>query len=322
MTNQHVYFIDPDFASPHPSGHLKHFSEAPLPLLLGRHPLASLDRVVVGFKGQWGRLEFAATEDAQEEKKERSSGAIRRASPSFEEEEEGRGGGEGRAPLLVAAAASGDPIVCVGYTLVTRDKAQTFRLLNTELRVLANEAKRRGQGRGGGGREKEEKVAIENAEEEAVAALGGSGLKYHGLIYQWSKKKGPDLLLPRTVLVTEDDELVIAVEDLRQDVSLPLPPTAAEAAAEGSNGSSRKFTPSPVPGEQTTVLLRLPLSQVVAVEEEAADPRHITLTVQEGLGGGKFGLPLFKGMKHTWRLYAEDRRQIDALIRVVRDGGM
>lgn len=84
VTDQHLYVIDPAFAAPNPrsvslpstlsnllcvpnvdhhhytiheqhSGHVKHFSEAPPPLLLARHPLRALDRVVLGFKGQWGR---------------------------------------------------------------------------------------------------------------------------------------------------------------------------------------------------------------------------------------------------------------------------
>ena len=31
---------------------------------------------------------------------------------------------------------AGDPVACVGYTLVTRDKAQTFKILNAELRCV------------------------------------------------------------------------------------------------------------------------------------------------------------------------------------------
>ena len=90
VTDRHLYVIDPAFAAPSPrcgptdqpasrsvnvwtlltdvyphtftytqcatrSGHMKHFSEAPPPFLLARHPLRALDRVVVGFRGQWGR---------------------------------------------------------------------------------------------------------------------------------------------------------------------------------------------------------------------------------------------------------------------------
>ena len=309
-------------------------------MLLGRWPLRALGRVVVGFRAQWGRLEFAV-----EGEEEGNHG------PDFsswgEGEEEGL---EGESVLLARARREGDPIVQVGYTLVTRDKVQTFQLLNGDLRPLANEARCRGRecGREDGGQKQKQKVEVANAEEagmEALVAAGvRGGLRYHAMLYQWSKKrKGLGLpLLPRTVMVTEDGELVVAVEDLRQDVSLLLPAAAAGAGEKGAVESGvrqqqhqhqhqqhqGKFSPVPAARKRLSVLLRVPLSQVLEVSEEAGDPRHITLTVQGGGGGeggegglrGRLSLLPFLGT-HTWRLYSEDRRQIDALAKLLLDRG-
>ncbi len=346
LTDRHLYLFDPSFAAPHPSGHLKHFSEAPLPVLLGRWPLWALGRVVVGFRAQWGRLEFE-----MEGREERGCG---RDFSSWEDGEEERR--EGGCVLLRQARREGDPIVQVGYTVVTRDKAQTFRLLNGDLRPLANEARRRG---GEGAREergqkRRQKVEVANAEEAGIEALLEAGvgveggLRYHAMLFQWFKKSsGLGLpLLPRTVMVTEEGELVVAVEDLRQDVS-SQPPAAAAAAAAAAAGYKRsiksgvqehlqqqpqrqlgKYSPVPAAGRRLSVLLRVPLSQVLDVSEEAADPRHMTVTVQGGGGDGRGGgglrgrlssLP-FLGV-HTWRLYSEDRRQIDALAKLLLDRG-
>lgn len=49
-----------------------------------------------------------------------------------EDEEEGDGGSGNRTCQLLQDGE--DPVVAVGYTLITRDKAQTFRILNAELR--------------------------------------------------------------------------------------------------------------------------------------------------------------------------------------------
>lgn len=38
--------------------------------------------------------------------------------------------------LREEGSVPGDPVVVVGYTLVTRSKAQTFRILNAELRCV------------------------------------------------------------------------------------------------------------------------------------------------------------------------------------------
>lgn len=311
-------------------------------MLLGRWPLRALERVVVGFRARWGRLEFEV-----EGEQEASCG---RASSCWGEGEEG--GREGECVLLRQARRDGDPIVQVGYTLITRDKAQTFRILNGDLRPLANEARRRGRegGREDGRQKQKQKVEVANAEEAGMEALAGAGvrggLRYYAMLYQWSKKrKGLGLpLLPRTVMVTEEGELVVAVEDLRQDVSLPLPlsvhTVAAAAAAAGEKGvfeggvqqqqqqQQGKFSPIPAAGKRLSVLLRVPLSQVLEVSEEAGDPRHITLTVQGGGGGeggegglmGRLSLLPFLGT-HTWRMYSEDRRQIEALTKLLLDRG-
>ncbi len=79
-------------------------------------------------------------------------------------------------------------------------------------------------------------------------------------------------------MVTEENEVLIAVEDLRQDPTLPLPLASAAAAAAasggeierggsadsrgslsasmGGGGGATKFSPVPVAGEKLTVLLR------------------------------------------------------------------
>lgn len=52
-----------------------------------------------------------------------------------EEDDEEGGGGDGACRLLQEEGnVPGDPVMVVGYTLVTRSKAQTFRILNAELR--------------------------------------------------------------------------------------------------------------------------------------------------------------------------------------------
>lgn len=344
VTDQHLYMLDPSFTAPHPSGHLKHFSEAPLPVLLGRWPLRALKRVVVGFRAQWGRLEFEM-EGGEE------GGCGRDISSWQDRDEEGR---EGGCVLLRQARREEDPIVQVGCTLVTRDKAQTFRLLNGDLRPLANEARRRG-GCGGEcagedrGQKQRQKVEVANTEEAWIETLLTAGvgveggLRYHAMLFQWFKKSsGLGLpLLPRTVMVTEEGEFVVAVEDLRQDVSLQPPPPAAAAAAAGYKGSIKsvghehlrqqsqrqlgKYSPMPAAGRRLSVLLRVPLSQVLDVSEEATDPRHITVTVQGGVRGegGLWGrlssLPFID--THTWRLYSEDRRHIDVLAKLLLDRG-
>lgn len=38
--------------------------------------------------------------------------------------------------LREEGSVPGDPVVAVGYTLITRSKAQTFRILNAELRCV------------------------------------------------------------------------------------------------------------------------------------------------------------------------------------------
>lgn len=147
---------------------------------------------------------------------------------------------------------------------------------------------------------------------------------------------------PRTVMVTEGGELIVAVEDLRQDPTLPLPLAAANAGGllragsggfvdaelerggsgasdsllvEGGGGrsSADKFSPVPAAGERMTVLLRAPLADVVEAVEEARDPRYVTLVVREP---SAFGL---LKRSHTWRLFSEDRRPVDALLRLLRD---
>lgn len=143
-------------------------------------------------------------------------------------------------------------------------------------------------------------------------------------------------------MVTEGGEVIVAVEDLRQDPTLPLPPCAANRdggllrvgpggivdgelerggsgapdsfLVEGGGGrSADKFSPVPVAGERMTVLLRAPLTDVVEAVEEAHDPRYVTLTVREP---SAFGL---LKRSHTWRLFSEDRRPVDALLRLLRD---
>lgn len=57
------------------------------------------------------------------------------------------------------------------------------------------------------------------------------------------------------------------------------------------------------------------MADVVEVQEEARDPRYITLTVREP---NPFPLPFKR--THTWRFYSEDRRQIDGLLKLLRDG--
>ena len=51
---------------------------------------------------------------------------------------------------------------------------------------------------------------------------------------------------------------------------------------------------------------RASLADVVAVEEEARDPRYITLTVKEP---SAFLLPFKRA--HTWRLYSENRLVVE-----------
>lgn len=144
-------------------------------------------------------------------------------------------------------------------------------------------------------------------------------------------------------MVTEGGELIIAVEDLRQDPTLPLPLAAnanggggglllrarsgsldaeverggsgasTETLIGGGRGSADKFSPVPAAGERMTVLLRAPLGDVVAAAEEARDPRYVTLTVREP---SAFGL---LKRSHTWRLFSEDRRPVDSLLRLLRD---
>lgn len=75
-------------------------------------------------------------------------------------------------------------------------------------------------------------------------------------------------------MVTEEGELIVAVEDLRRDPSLPLPAGSSSAAEPERGGSADsqgtssslglrggpqrpdKFSPTPVAGEKLTLLLR------------------------------------------------------------------
>jgi hypothetical protein len=179
-------------------------------------------------------------------------------------------------------------------------------------------------------------VEVVNAEEAAMEELSASlglgvgvyGFRYHEMIYQWSKKRGAGLLFPRTVMVTEEGELIVLVEDFRQDVSLPLPPppihthTHTHTHPTGGGGEEErrgeKFSALPAKGEKRTVLLRVPLTSIVSVTEEESDPRHITLTVRESGYMGGFSSLVGVGT-HTWRFFSEDRRKIDALTRVLRE---
>lgn len=225
-----------------------------------------------------------------------------------------------------------DPVAVAGLTMVTRDRHRTFRLLSSELRALAREAGREGQG--GGGR----KVEVENAEEagrEALAEAGveaAAGLRYHGMLFQWSRKrKARGLgLLPRTVLLTEEGELVVLVEDLRQAGGRRV--AGAEGGGEGlgqggKEGGRGKFAARPRAGRRMEVLLRVPVEEVKDLREEAGDPREVTLRVEgrgEGGGaerglGGAFLAPWLG--RRTWRFYSEDLEQVEALRKALGEWG-
>lgn len=96
-----------------------------------RHPLRSLDRVVMGFKAHWCRLEFDLTEPLPPPPSSSRTSFSSSHPPA---------NSPGQASALVLQRS----LARVGYTLITRDKAQTMRIINRELRPLANEKRLEG----------------------------------------------------------------------------------------------------------------------------------------------------------------------------------
>jgi hypothetical protein len=164
VTDTCLYVMDPDFAvTAKPSG------ERPKPRLWARHSLRSLERVVIGYRGQTLRLEFSVTEIAT--------------------------------PLASDVAPThhrSGHMAVYGYTLLTRDKKSTFDLLQT-VRGLANEHRTLSVG----------KVRIEHREEETLYGMYDLQIRFYQLLFQWEKGGSPQprtlLVTDDRLLVSVED---------------------------------------------------------------------------------------------------------------------
>jgi len=276
VTDVNVYFLDISFAK---QGKL--FRDAPRPVLLARHFLRNLSRMVIGFLGQTLRLEFQPfVKDALSSvSRSKNSGTAPGIYLS------GDGAREGR----------GEEWSVHGYTLITRDKKVTYDLLQ-DARRLANE-KRLSSPR------PLDKIIISNVEEETLARIDPQELLYYQLMYQWWKQQ-PGIQLPRTVFVTNDG-LHICVEDFRF-----ARPVAADPSHKPKKAT--KTSAMPTEGERITVLLHAHLRDVVSVEEEN-DPRYITITIREpGIFSWQQTWRLFsENRKHVDRLRSTLRARIE-----------